>query len=150
MFVLQIQERGYDELQLGFEKLLAEFQDWRPHFELLEPESTTVIQRRFDQEGPGWLELTTKYAAWKSRHYPGKTILRRTDRGYLSFQTGSDGNITRIEPLSAEFGSDVEYLAFHQDTRPIIQISDQDEERFLQVVIADKTERIKEIGFDVN
>lgn len=150
MFVLQIQERGYAELQLGFEKLAAEFRDWRHQFELLEPESTFVIQRRFEEEGPGWLELTPVYAKAKERKYPGKTILRRTDALYLSFQSGNADNVVKITETNAEFGSLNAYGRFQPDARLIVDISEQDEERFLTVVLADKTERIREIGFDVN
>jgi hypothetical protein len=150
MFVLQIQERGYAELQLSFEKLTAELQDWRRQLELLEPESTVVIQRRFEQEGPEWLELTPAYAAEKERKYPGKTILRRTDALYLSFQKDNADNFVQIRPLDAAFGSQNPYGGFQPNTRLIVDINDQDEERFLTVVIADKTERIRELGFDVN
>lgn len=150
MFVLQIQEHGYSELQLGFEKLAAEFQDWRHQFELLEPESTLVIERRFEQEGPGWLELTAAYAKAKDQKYPGKTILRRTDALYLSFESGNADNVMKITPLGAEFGSQNDYGGYQPDSRLIVDINNQDEERFLTLVLADKTERIRELGFDVN
>lgn len=150
MFILQLQESGSQDLQIAFTRLESEFSNWSEQFEKLEPQSTIVIQRRFEAEGPGWLELTPSYAAQKSKRYPGKTILRRTDNLFLSFESGNAGNITRIEPLSAEFGSSVAYGIYHQDSRPIIQISDQDEQRFLQVVIADKNERIRALGFELN
>src|ERR1051325_6389958 len=88
MWVLQIQPTGQAELQLGFQKLLAEFEDWHSQFELLEPESEIVMVRRFEQEGPGWLELKPATVAYKATHFPGKTILRRTDALFLSFQKG--------------------------------------------------------------
>lgn len=149
MFELRLQESGHAELQLAFQKLEAEFRDWHTAFEKLEPESTVVIQRRFDQEGPGWLALTRVYAAQKEKQYPGKTILRRTDALYHSFEKGGAGNVTRIEALSAEFGSNVVYGFFHQDKRPIIQISEQDELRFLSVATTEKTERVRELGFQI-
>lgn len=149
MFVLQITETGAQDLQIAFTLLEAEFANWSEQFEKLEPESAIVLQRRFEDEGPGWLELTPRYAAWKSKHFPGKTILRRTDAGFLSFATGNVGNVTRIAPLKAEFGSDIEYLAFQPESRLIVEITDQNEEKFLQVVITDKTERIRELGFEI-
>jgi hypothetical protein len=150
MFILEIQEHGATELQLAFQRLEVEFQNWKPQFEKLEPESTTTIHRVFEQEGPGWLELRPSTVAQKSKHYPGKTILRRTDRLYLSFAKGNAGNIARIEALSAEFGSDIAYGIYHQDTRPIIRITDQDENRFIEIVVTDKNRRLQELGFTLN
>lgn len=150
MFVLQLQQSGANKLLLTFDKLAAEFQDWRAQLELLEPESTIEIQTRFDQEGPGWLELTRVYAAQKAKNYPGKTILRRTDTLYLSFEKGNADNFVRIGPLSAEFGSKNPYGVFQPDTRLIVQISDQGEERMLKIVTADKSDKFRTLGFDVN
>lgn len=150
MFELQLNESGHAELQLAFQLLELELADWRHEFGMIEPESTVVIQTRFEQEGPGWLQLSTVYAADKAKRYPGKTILRRTDALFHSFEKGQAGNVSRIEPLSAEFGSGIAYGIYHQDRRPVIQISGQDEERFLSVVIPAKSQRIREIGFDVH
>lgn len=148
MFALELNESGYAELQLAFQLAELEFRDWRSGLRKLEPESTIVIQRRFEQEGPGWLELTRVYAREKARKYPGKTILRRTDKGYLSFAKGNEGNIARIEPLSGEYGSAVGYLVYHQETRPIIQFSADDEERFFVILLEDKNTRLRELGFN--
>lgn len=150
MFPLQLQLVGDTDLMIGFTLLEAEFSNWSEQFEKLEPESTIAIQRVFEQEGPGWLALRPATAAYKAKRFPGKTILRRTDRGYLSFVSGNEGNVVRIAPLSAEFGSNVPYLSFHQETRPIIRITEQDEQHFLEIVLTDKAERIRELGFGVN
>ena len=41
------------------------------------------IRDRFSSEGDGiWAPLSPMYAEWKNQNYPGKTILRRTDRMY--------------------------------------------------------------------
>jgi hypothetical protein len=149
MFVFQIQQTGQTELQIGFQKLLDEFQDWHSQFELLEPESEIVMVRRFEQEGPGWLELKPATVAYKAQHFPGKTILRRTDALFLSFQKGNADNFVKIDALSAEFGSTNPYGRFQPNTRLIVDISDSDEERFLQVATIDKTERFRELGFDI-
>lgn len=150
MFELQLNESGHKELQLAFQLLGLELADWRREFGMLEPEATVVIQTRFDQEGPGWLKLSDAYAAEKAIQFPGKTILRRTDALYHSFEKGGTGNVSRIEPMSAEFGSNIAYGIYHQEKRPIIQISERDEERFLSIAIPAKNERIREIGFDVH
>lgn len=150
MAELTLTESGYAELQLAFELLALELADWHREFEKLEPESTVVIQTRFEQEGPGWLQLSTVYAAQKAQAFPGKTILRREDNLFHSFEKGQTGNIARIGPVSAEFGSDISYGIYHQEKRPIIQISGQDEERFLSIALPEKSQRIRELGFEVN
>lgn len=96
------------------------------------------------------MELTRVYAAQKAKNYPGKTILRRTDTLYLSFEKGNADNFVRIGPLSAEFGSKNPYGVFQPDTRLIVQISDQGEERMLKIVTADKSDKFRTLGFDVN
>lgn len=149
MFELRLQESGYAELQLAFQLVELELTDWRPEFEKIEPEFTVVIQTRFEQEGPGWAELTKVYATEKAKRYPGKTILRRTDNLFHSFEKGNAENIARIEPLSAEFGSSVSYGIFHQETRPIIQVGMDDEERMMGIVFSAKHDKIRELGFDV-
>lgn len=147
MFELRLAESGHAELQAAFLRLQTEFANWRPELEKLAPESTVTIQRRFDQEGPGWLELTRTYAAQKAKKYPGKTILRREDHLYHSFEKDGEGNVTRIEALSGEYGSSIGYGIYHQKDRPIIQISEQDETRFISIVVGGKNERIRELGF---
>jgi hypothetical protein len=149
MFELSLNLQGAKELLLAFQLAELEFRDWRDEFRKLEPAFTIVIQRRFEQEGPGWLELTRVYAAQKSRKYPGKTILRRTDTGYLSFAKGNEGNVSRIEPLRAEFGTAIGYMIYHQDKRPIIAISGDDEQNFYQIMVTGKNERLRQIGFNV-
>jgi len=151
MPILQFHESGAAGLVLSLQRLEAEFSDWKQQFEKLAPESTVTIQRVFEQEGPGWLALVRTYAAQKAKKYPGKTILRRTDKGYLSFAKDASGNVTRIEALWAEYGSAVSYLVFHQDTRTIIKIKDSpDEDRYLEIVARDKTENIRALGFTVH
>lgn len=147
MFELTLNESGDAELQLAFQLLELEFSDWRPEFRKIEPEFTIVIQTRFTQEGPGWLQLA--HPEQKAKKFPGKTILRATDRLFLSFEKDDPGNISRIEELSAEFGSNVEYATDAAAKRPIIVISQKDDERFMSIAVAEKSRRIREIGFNV-
>jgi hypothetical protein len=145
MFVLQIQQTGANELIATLGAAAAEFGDWSKQFEKLEPEATIQVQQKFDQEGPGWMPLEPGYAAFKAKHYPGKTILRRTDALYHSFESGATGNVTRIQPMTAEFGSNL-YGIYHQTRRPIINITGSDEDRFIHIVMTDKAERFIDLG----
>ena len=58
-----------------------------------------------------WAPLSPQYKAWKERNYPGKTILRRTDRLFHSVVNNPNLNIT---PERLTFGTNVPYASFHE------------------------------------
>ena len=70
------------------------------------------IARIFATEGYGqWPPLSPKYAAWKSKHYPGKTILRLTDAYFkASTKKGEAGNIAHYTEDYMEWGADLGYF----------------------------------------
>jgi len=63
---------------------------------------TRRVQRlaldQFESQGSGrhgrWKKLSKRYARWKAQKYPGKTILKRTDKLFRSAVAGTDSNIT--------------------------------------------------------
>lgn len=88
------------------------FEEWRTRFLRLE-------RRQFATEGinsGGWAPLSPRYARWKAKHYPGKTILRRTDELWRSLTVGPEVNV--IEPTYMVLGSAVEYGRYHQKGTP--------------------------------
>ena len=70
------------------------------------------IARIFATEGYGqWPPLSPKYAAWKRKHYPGKTILRLTDAYFkASTQKDAGGNIAHYTKDYMEWGADLSYF----------------------------------------
>jgi phage gpG-like protein len=90
--------------------------DARPAWDAIVDDFTQIEARQFGSEGGygsgGWTPLSAGYARWKMAHYPGKTILRRTDQLFRSLVDGPA--VRRIEPRAAWFGSDVDYGAYHQ------------------------------------
>lgn len=90
--------------------------DARPAFDAIADDFLKIERRQFATQGGagsgGWAPLSPKYAAWKARHYPGKTILRRTDELHTSLTVGPAIRI--IEPTTMIIGSDVDYGAYHQ------------------------------------
>lgn len=150
MFALELKESGAQDFQLalvGAEKVLS---DWRPAFQKLAPQSAIMIHTVFEQEGPGWLELKPSTLKEKEKHFPGKTILRRTDRLYHSFEEGAADNVTRLEELTAEFGSAVPYGIYHQETRPIIHITPGDELQLVVIAVHEQNQRLEALGWKVN
>lgn len=91
--------------------------DLRPLWDTLADRFAALEQRQFSSEGAygsgGWTALSPRYAVWKARHYPGKTILRRTDELYASLTERPLG-IEIIEARFAVFGSDVPHGGYHQ------------------------------------
>lgn len=61
-----------------------------------------------------WPALSPAYAAWKAKRYPGKTILRRSDRLYQSLTTFGADTIAEGRPRSLRFGTRVPYWQFHE------------------------------------
>ena len=70
------------------------------------------IARIFVTEGYGtWAPLSPKYAVWKAKHYPGKSILRLTDAYFkASTQKGEGGNIAHYTKDYMEWGADLGYF----------------------------------------
>lgn len=71
----------------------------------------------FDSQGDGtWAALSSSYEAQKARQFPGKPILRRTDR-YFRAATGPNRpmSFTRITPTELVMGVTVPYAIYHED-----------------------------------
>ena len=79
---------------------------------LLIEEITTV----FDEEGnPAWPPLNPDYEARKFVQYPGKTILRRTDRLFTSYtRVAAEGNLSEISDFALQHGTNIPYAAYHE------------------------------------
>lgn len=107
---------GDEQIDRTLERFGHAVSDMRPAWEAMAERFTRAERRLFATEGrsagDGWAPLSPDYAAWKARHYPGKTILRRTDELFTSL---TDGPAIRIiEPDFAVLGSDVAHGRYHQ------------------------------------
>jgi phage gpG-like protein len=146
---------GAKELDGKFARLTDLFDDLRPVFEKLRDKFFPLIQRRFDQGGPGWPALAAKTEARKANLYGGPSrILVATQSLYNSFSVGGGGSVERIGAKEAEFGSSIYYGFFHQEglgvpQRKIIDITDQDEKEFADVAHAEIAGKIRALGFEV-
>lgn len=71
------------------------------------------IARIFVTEGYGsWPSLSPKYAAYKGKHYPGKTILRRTDAYFKAATRKKEaGNVFISKEDEMTWGIDLGYFA---------------------------------------
>ena len=91
--------------------------DATPVWNKLADRFATIERRQFDSEGAygsgGWPALSPKYAAWKSRHFPGAPILVRTGALRDSLTERPFG-VEVIRPESMTIGSGLEYGRYHQ------------------------------------
>lgn len=106
---------GDVQVDRTLEGIEAAAADLRPAWEVLRGRFLTSERRQFASQGGysgGWRPLSPRYAAWKAAHFPGKTILRRTDDLYESLVDGPD--IAILEPDYMILGTSVGYAAYHQ------------------------------------
>lgn len=91
--------------------------DATPVWNKLADRFASIETRQFDSEGAygsgGWPALSPKYAAWKSRHFPGAPILVRSGALRDSLTSRPFG-IEVIRPESMTIGSGIEYGRYHQ------------------------------------
>lgn len=61
-----------------------------------------------------WAPLDANYAAWKKANFPGQKKMFLTGKLFKSISNLGDNSVTKVNRLSAQFGTDVEYAKFHQ------------------------------------
>lgn len=146
---------GGNEALAAFVALEKVYTDLSPVFESVVDEVGRDIHRRFESAGPGWPALARSTEASKARKGGGPTrILIDTGTLMGSFEKDAPGNITRISPRDAEFGSNVFYGVFHQEgrrvpKRTIIEITGEQEAKYSRIAADVQSERIARLGFQV-
>lgn len=118
--MLNIKLEFDNEVQFSrtFTRFVSQLRDLRDVWPAVVIDLREITQEQFTGQGVGdsgqWAALSPRYAAWKRRHYPGKTILRRTDRLIESLTGNKLDSIVNLRPDHLEFGTRVPYAIFHQ------------------------------------
>ena len=60
---------------------------------------------------PRWAPLSPQYKRWKDQRFPGKTILRRTDKLYHSVVSNP---MTNVSPDQLTYETNVPYAIYHE------------------------------------
>lgn len=111
---------GDEQLNRTLVRFSEHAHDARPAWRAIRRDFIALEKAQFRSQGQagsgGWRPLSPDYAAWKARHYPGKTILRRTDELFRSLTVGPAVNV--VERQFMIIGSDVDYGAYHQAGGP--------------------------------
>lgn len=115
--------------------------DFKPLFEnimtLLEGISAETFAT---QDSGAWPALSPKYAEWKNANYPGKPLMRLTDRLYQSLTTKGSGSVRQIQQTSMRFGTTVPYAAMHQSgggtlpRRRVVHLVEDDKKKIMKEV----------------
>lgn len=61
----------------------------------------------------GWSPLSPRYSAWKAVRFPGMPIMQQTGKLFRDLSS-LNGAPNDIRPMSATFGTQIEYAKFHQ------------------------------------
>lgn len=132
---------GSAQLDRALTRIESASQNLTEPLEEVGDEFRAIEAEHFDAEGPGWAPLSPKYAARKLRLYGDKPILRATDKLYRSMTIkGAEGNVSRVQPMSAEFGTSIFYAIFHQTgtvkmpAREVIMLNEDDKRSLVRVV----------------
>ena len=140
------------ELGNGVTNLIEGWLDVEQTFYEIE---TKLFRTEGASGGQAWPALTAKYAAQKSRRFPGRGILRLTGDLQRSLTGRGAGGIREIRPMEMTLGTTVPYAIFHQTgtrrmrARPPIQLSAADERRILRTLTKTLLETSRKTGFEV-
>lgn len=105
---------GYERVSVGLSRWAQQIRDFRPFWrQYVAPWFFAALVKSFETQGAPvdrWTPLSKTYAAWKARRYPGKTILRRTDRLIRSL-TWSGGVVVQGAGYGGSLGPEGVFLA---------------------------------------
>ena len=123
MTAFRLTMRGRGSVMARIQGLAERAADASPAFEAVGSEWLAEFRDMFHSEGSSaghpWEPLQVDYAVWKEEHFPGQTILRRTDRLYDSLtEPGGPDNIFEVGPNSVRVGTTVPYADYHHEGTP--------------------------------
>lgn len=127
-----------------FTRFISDLADLSPAFEDMADSFRRFMAEGFDSEGAAtgdrWTPLSTAYAAWKARRYPGKAILQR-EGILLESLTGGAGEIRVITDRHLAVGTAVPYALYHQygtrtglPARPVIRLSEDMKRDWMRIM----------------
>lgn len=115
MDAVRIEVEGLEPLLLAFDSLLERISDLRPAWPAVGEAVRRVTEDKFSSEGPGWADLSERYAQRKAKEYPGAKKLHASGAMEESLtKEGADGSIWEPEAESLEMGSSFARAAAHQ------------------------------------
>jgi len=118
--------------------------DMRPAFKQIMDAFFQIEKKQFESEGSygsgGWESLSPNYEAWKSRNFPGASILQRTRRMVQSLTGETSDTVKVMNPKDFRVGTRVPYAGYHQTgtgrmpRRPVIELTESDKREWIKIV----------------
>lgn len=149
MIAIEVQIVGERQLQAAFVQVEQLVDDLSPIFEEVGEEALSDIQQRIaNHPGPPLAPSTIR----RKGH---ARILRDKDDLYASFQKGAPGNVARVRPTEADFGTSDFKAQFHQEgtarmpKRTVIEVTGEQEAKYGRIAGDALAKRLREIGFEV-
>lgn len=144
MLTIKLEVENEVQFQRTFTRYVSQLRDLRDTWPGVVTDLRDIAQEQFGGEGIGdsgkWPALSPRYAAWKRRHFPGKSILRRTDRLIESLTGNRADSIVEARPDSLEFGTRVPYAIYHQrgagrlKRRKIFDLNERQRTRIMKTI----------------
>lgn len=142
---LKFEFLGETQIMAKFNRLAEKISDYSDVFEKLGDDFYEIEKRLFGSQGGSgdkgkWKALSPKYAAWKSKNYPGQPILVQTGELRDSLTQKGGQNIRAISRKQAVFGTYDEKAIYHQQgsgklpKRRPIDLNEQDKSRWMKIV----------------
>lgn len=162
MLRFQLQADGVMVLDRAFNRVDQTASDMRNFAPGIAGVFYAAEDRLFQSEGASgasgkWAPLSKPYERFKSRNFPGKTIMRREDTLYNSLtDPEAPDAVYRAEREEIVFGTrDPKALAHHRGrgrlpSRPLISLSESDKRRIQKSIQADLVRFTRNLGFQVD
>lgn len=140
---INIETFGHEEFSATLLRFEDRADDMRPFLAAVADDFYDLMRQQFAAEGATltgrWAPLSPRYAAYKARRYPGKTILRRTDALYESltgpvasesvFRLGADEVLMATSHVAARFH---QTGTSRMPARPPVRLRASDRRRWLK------------------
>jgi phage gpG-like protein len=151
MFRFRLDIAGEVAMDRGISCFADGVTDFRPIWGVIADDFYARVVAQFETKGEEggqrWPELSEKYAAWKERHFPGRSILQRTGALMTSLTAGrvqgAPSGAVKIEERKAlTLGTTVPYAIYHQSPlprkrlprRPMIALEQNDQRQIMRSI----------------
>lgn len=139
---IKIEIRNPERLKNQIRLIGTLIKDWKEPLTNIRNDFWNEERAIFESEGSAgnrskWAALSAKYAATKAKKFPGKTILRATDK---LFNQMTGGGFSAITSTSMFAGTKLPYAVFHQlgtskmPARKLIRITGEQKSRYTNIV----------------
>jgi len=142
-FTLTFEIAGEEQIKRSFSRFADNVSNATEPFKEISEDFKKIEQKQFDSEGSyggqGWAKLSTNYAEWKAKNYPGAKILVQSGLMKGSLMGENPYYLENIQPLYMEVGTRIPWAIYHQTgggklpQRKIINLTEADKTRWVKI-----------------